>query len=171
MALLQQDPFQLINDFFSSPLLRLFFQLVGLFIVVLWLSLVYWTYVDASRRGAVKVYWTIIALVFPFVGTLIYLIVRPPEYLLDSRERELELAVLERELRHQVHICPSCRSMVERDFLVCPECGQQLKKSCANCSRAINLDWDVCPYCAHEQRGGNRDQQQVEHDERNYEKE
>jgi RNA polymerase subunit RPABC4/transcription elongation factor Spt4 len=170
-ALLQADtdPFQLISDFLGSPLLRLFFQLMGLFIVVLWLSLVYWTYVDASRRGAVKIYWGLIALIFPFVGTLVYLIVRPPEYLLDSRERELELAVLERELRHQIQVCPSCRAMVERDYLLCPECGRQLKKACISCSRPINLDWEVCPYCAREQRG--RGTRRVELDNRSYEKE
>jgi hypothetical protein len=44
----------------------------------------------------VRFFWGAVALLVPFLGTLIYLIVRPPEYLLDSRERELEVAVLER---------------------------------------------------------------------------
>ena len=38
------------------------------------------------------------ASLFPFVGTVIYLIVRPPEYLEDVRERELEIAAAEARL-------------------------------------------------------------------------
>lgn len=88
--------------------------------VVLWLALAYWTFADAGRRGTVRFFWGAVALLVPFLGTLIYLIVRPPEYLLDSRERELEVAVLERELRQQVSLCPRCRSIVEKEFLLCP---------------------------------------------------
>ena len=35
---------------------------------------------------------------FPFIGTIVYLIVRPPEYLDDVRERELEIAAAEARL-------------------------------------------------------------------------
>lgn len=70
------DPFRLVDDFLNSPLLRLRFQLVILFFVVSWLALVY---------------WGIVAFSFPFIGTLIYRIVRPPEYLLGSRERQKPL--------------------------------------------------------------------------------
>jgi hypothetical protein len=122
------DPFQFINDVLNSPFLRLGFYLVALFFVVLWLSLAYWTFTDADRRGAMRFYWGIMALIFPFIGTLVYIIGRPPEYLLDSRERELELAVLERELKARVTQCPNCRSVVEKEYLLCPECGWDLKK-------------------------------------------
>ena len=37
-------------------------------------------------------------MVIPFLGTIIYLIVRPPEYLDEARERELELLALEQRL-------------------------------------------------------------------------
>ena len=90
------DPFRVVDDLLSSPYLTIGFRLVLFFFVVLWLSLAYWTFADAGRRGTIRFFWGIVALVFPFVGTLIYVIVRPPEYALDSRERELELAVLER---------------------------------------------------------------------------
>ncbi len=45
------DPFQIISNFLESPILRISGQLVLLLFVVLWVSLVYWTYADASRRG------------------------------------------------------------------------------------------------------------------------
>lgn len=150
--LLQADPFQSISDALESPLLTLGLRLALLFFVVLWLSLVYWTFTDAGRRGAMRWYWIVVAVLFPFIGTLIYVIVRPPEYVLDARERELELAFLEKELRQKVDLCPNCRAVVEKDYLLCPECGWDLKTPCANCGKPLDMKWDTCPYCATSQR-------------------
>jgi RNA polymerase subunit RPABC4/transcription elongation factor Spt4 len=152
--LLQEDPdpFRVINDFLNSPILTIGFRVAVLFFVVLWISLAYWTFQDAGRRGTIRFFWGIAALIFPFLGPLIYLIVRPPEYVLDSRERELELAVLERELKQRVNLCPNCRSVVEKEYLLCPVCGWDLKKPCDNCGRPLHLDWRTCPYCATVQR-------------------
>ena len=142
------DPFRVVDDLLSSPYLTIGFRLVLFFFVVLWLALAYWTFADAGRRGTVRFFWGIVALVFPFVGPLIYVIVRPPEYALDSKERELELAVLERELRQRVDLCPNCRSVVERDYLLCPECDWGLKVPCKSCGKPLDLNWRTCPYCA-----------------------
>jgi RNA polymerase subunit RPABC4/transcription elongation factor Spt4 len=101
-----------------------------------------------------RLLWGLVAVVFPYVGTLIYLIVRPHEYLDDSRERELETAVLERELRNSVLLCPNCRNLVEKDYLICPSCQWELKKSCVNCDRPLNMEWETCPYCGTDQRSG-----------------
>ena len=146
------DPFQVINDFLGSPLLTLGLRLTALFFAILWLALVYWTFTDADRRGSMRWYLGAVALIFPFIGTLIYVIVRPPEYVAESRERELELAILERELKRRADLCPNCHSIVEGDYLLCPECGWDLKRPCENCSRPLQLEWDTCPYCAKEQR-------------------
>ena len=150
------DPFQIITNFLESPVLRIGGQLVLLLFVALWVALVYWTYTDANRRGALSILWGIVAVIFPYVGTLIYLIVRPPEFLAESRERELELAVLERELRSNIHLCPNCRNLVEKDFLVCPVCNWELKKPCVNCERPMNMEWETCPYCGTDQRSGKK---------------
>ncbi|AHY46825.1 Double zinc ribbon [Rubrobacter radiotolerans] len=157
-VLIQQDadPFQFISELLTSPLLRISGQLLLLFIIVLWLALVYWTYADSQRRGALSILWGIVAVVFPFVGTLVYLIVRPPEYLSESRERELELAYLERELRSRASLCPNCRNMVENDYLICPVCNWELKKPCQNCERPLNMEWETCPYCSTDQRSGKK---------------
>lgn len=159
LALLLQDdpnPFQVISDILNSPILRIAGQLLVLLTIIFWISLVYWTYTDARRRGTVAILWGIVAVVFPFVGTLVYLIVRPPEYALDARERELELAVLERELRSRVLLCPNCRALVERDYLICPECNWELKKPCINCERPLDMNWETCPYCGTNQQSGKK---------------
>lgn len=156
--LLQQDsdPFQIISDFLGSPILRIAGQLLILLTIILWLALVYWTYTDARRRGSLAILWGIIAVIFPFLGTLVYLIVRPPEYELDARERELELAVLERELRSRALHCPNCRALVEKDYLICPECHLELKKPCVECEKPLDNSWETCPYCGTDQQTGKK---------------
>jgi predicted amidophosphoribosyltransferase len=109
------------------------------------------------------------ASLFPFVGTLVYLIVRPPEYLEDARERELEMQAAEARLvQAGAALCPHCDAPVDRDFLRCPNCMRKLKEPCVTCSRPLDPNWRVCPYCeteiAHEpprratrRRRGSRD--------------
>lgn len=95
------DPFESISNFFSSGTWSLIVFMVKAFLVIFWLALVWWTYQDARRRSdnmGFVVFATALSLLLPFLGTLIYLVVRPPEYLLDARERELELIALERRL-------------------------------------------------------------------------
>jgi heme exporter protein D len=85
---------------------------------------------------------------FPFVGTVIYMVVRPPEYLEDVRERELEVQASEARL-HQLDqsLCPHCDYRVERDFVRCPSCLRKLKERCVNCARPLDQAWTICPYC------------------------
>src|SRR6187200_3110364 len=71
-----------------------------LVLFVVWLALVYYTFADARRRIAdpLLVGCATAASLFPFVGTVVYMIVRPPEYLDDVREREMEIAAAEARL-------------------------------------------------------------------------
>ena len=68
------------------------------FVLVFWVATVYWVYKDARRRIEDPL------LVWrrdrarrrpPFIGPLIYMLFRPPEYLEDVRERELEIKAME----------------------------------------------------------------------------
>src|SRR5918911_2538745 len=72
-------------------------NLLVFFLVVIWLALVYWTYADAQRRidDPMLVGCATAASLFPFIGTVVYTIVRPPEYLEDARERDLEIRAAE----------------------------------------------------------------------------
>jgi hypothetical protein len=130
--------------------LNLAVNLVLLFLFVLYFALIWWTYADARRRieDPMIVTCATAASVFPFVGTVVYLIVRPPEYLEDVRERELEIAAAEARLAGvEQHVCPYCSNEVEKSFLVCPNCRQRLKEPCTTCGRPLDPRWKVCPYC------------------------
>ena len=127
------------------------FKLLVLVLVVVWLALVWYTFADARRRiddPLLVATATGAAFLFPFVGTIVYMIVRPPEYLEDVRERELEMQAAEARL-HSLNffLCPHCDTEVERDFLRCPSCMRKLKDPCANCAKPLDPSWRICPYC------------------------
>jgi Double zinc ribbon len=130
--------------------LNLAVNLLLLFLAVIWLALVWWTYADARRRIAdpMLVGCATAASLFPFIGTIVYVIVRPPEFLEDVRERELEIAAAQArlaELDH--HSCPYCGFEVEKAFLRCPSCLRRLKEPCGVCGKPLDPRWKICPYC------------------------
>jgi hypothetical protein len=130
--------------------LELAVNLLLLFLVVIWLALIYWTFADARRRIAdpLLVGCATAASVFPFVGTIVYLIVRPPEYLEDVRERELEIQAAEARLSSLEHLhCQYCGFEVEKDFLRCPSCLRRLREPCNVCNKPLDPRWKLCPYC------------------------
>ena len=84
----------------------------------------------------------------PFLGPIIYLFVRPPEYLQDVHERQLEILAMEERLAQIDQRCPVCRAKVDESFLVCPVCTSRLKQACASCGKPLDALWQICPYCA-----------------------
>jgi hypothetical protein len=134
----------------NSDGLNLAVNMLILFLVVIYLALVYWTYMDAIRRieDPMLVICATVASLFPFVGTILYVIVRPPEYLDDIRERELEMQAAEARL-HELNymLCPQCDYEVEREFLRCPSCTRKLRDPCRNCGKPLDPTWKLCPYC------------------------
>jgi hypothetical protein len=125
-------------------------KLLVLGLVVVWLSLVYYTFADARRRigDPMLVACATAASLFPFIGTVVYMIVRPPEYLDDVRERELEMQAAEARLAELgYHLCPHCDYEVEKDFLRCPNCLRKLKDPCKACGKPLDPMWKLCPFC------------------------
>src|SRR5262249_7175780 len=72
-----------------------------------WLAVAYWVYKDARRR--IEDPWlvamsVVLGLIPPFFGALVYMLFRPPEFLEDIRERELEIKAMEERLaRRRLH--------------------------------------------------------------------
>jgi hypothetical protein len=141
--------------------LNLVATLFLLLLVVLWLALIVYTYLDARRRisDPFLVACATVASFFPFVGTAVYAIVRPPEYLADAHERELEIKAAElrvRQLRDQS--CPNCEYPVEKNYLRCPNCQRRLKDPCPSCGKPVDPRWGLCPYCETNLRGDSEEQ-------------
>jgi hypothetical protein len=139
-----------IFDFFSHSTWTVIRNLTVFFVGVFWLSVAFWVYKDARRR--IEDPWlvamaTVLGLVPPFVGALIYMLFRPPEYLEDVRERELEIKAMEERLSRRNLHCPVCRADVDSSFLICPVCTTRLRQSCRNCKAPLEALWQICPYC------------------------
>ena len=135
--------------------LSLITQLLVLFLIVTYVALIYWTYMDAKRRieDPVLIACATAASVFPFIGTIVYTILRPPEFLEDREERELELRAAELRLRQLIEqSCPHCEYPIERNYLRCPNCERRLRNPCRKCSQPLDPKWGSCPYCEAEVR-------------------
>jgi len=118
---------------------------------LLWLASAFWVFKDARRRiesGWLVGLAALLGLAIPFLGPIVYLFVRPPEYLEDVRERELEVRAIEERLRARTLECPVCRATVESSYVVCPICTTRLKQACTGCGAPLEAIWQACPYCA-----------------------
>jgi len=162
--------------------LNLAVNLLVFFLFVIYVALVYWTYADASRRldDPLLIACATVAAMFPFIGTIVYTIVRPPEYLEDRHEREIEVKAAEKRLSLlENRTCRNCGGEIEPSFLRCPSCMRKLKEPCRNCAKPLDPRWRVCPYCEAEVAGfragaaerPRRSRREAERDERGAERE
>jgi heme exporter protein D len=134
----------------DNDALNLTVNLLVLFLVVVWLALIAWTFFDARRRlnDQILVWCSVGASLFPFIGTIVYSILRPPEFLDDRRERELEIRAAELRVRQlSEQSCPKCEYPLEKGFLRCPNCQSRVKDPCPSCREPIDPRWSMCPYC------------------------
>jgi hypothetical protein len=134
----------------SNSGLNLAVTLFILMIVVVWLALIVYTYLDARRRisDPFLVACATVGSFFPYIGTAVYAIVRPPEFLEDAHERELEIRAAELKVRQLTEAsCPKCEYPVEKSFLRCPQCQGRLKDPCQSCGKPVDPRWALCPYC------------------------
>lgn len=143
--------FSSFHDVFHSTAFVVARNLAIFLAVVFWLALAYWVYKDARRRIGDP--WlvglaSVLGLVPPYVGPVVYLLFRPAETLEDVRSRQAELRALEQHLGRARPTCPVCSSAVETDYLVCPVCTTELRQACTSCEAPLEPLWQVCPYCA-----------------------
>lgn len=85
-------------------------------------------YFDAPKRGMDPWLWMTVAVFVPnLIGLIIYLIVR----------------------QSVKNACIKCGKAIQKEFKICPYCGQNQEILCENCKKAVAPDWSTCPYCAH----------------------
>ncbi len=119
------------------------------FLVVVWLSLILWTFRDVRRRTRdpwIRILSVIVSTFLFIPGALIYLLLRPPLTLEEEYQKNLEEEALMQSL-DEVATCPGCSRRTQPDWMACPTCHTRLKKKCIRCGKAIDNSWDLCPYC------------------------
>jgi hypothetical protein len=110
-----------------TPLLilaGLFGALAMVGFAVFWLSLAWWVFADARKRGGQGFAWGVLVLLTNVVGAVVYLIAR-----------------------QQQQTCGTCGAISERNFTHCPQCGTGLKQVCHNCGKTLRRDWAYCVNC------------------------
>ena len=144
----------------TTPIAEVSLLTVGIvagvgYVVVLWVATAFFVLRDARRRSTSLVFALfalILGFVPPFLGPLVYLVVRPPRTLDEERALALEeqtLLDIDRDPT-PMRPCPSCGRDIETEFVVCPYCRTQFARRCHSCERILRLGWSVCPYCAEE---------------------
>jgi len=142
--------FSSFHDFFHSTGFVIARNVAVLTAVVFWLALGFWVYKDARRRigdPILVLFATLLGLVPPYIGPIVYLLFRPAETLEDVRCRRAELQALEQQLTRSRPTCPVCTSQVESEYLACPVCATMLREPCATCHAPLEPLWQVCPFC------------------------
>lgn len=128
------------------------FWLTGAYFVAFWFSLIVWSFRDIRARSRdlfSQALGTLLVLPPPPVnlgGLVLYLILRPRQTLAEVYERSLEEEALLQGIE-DVEVCPACKQLIERDYIICPQCYTQLKRKCPDCGRLMELTWSVCAYC------------------------
>ena len=120
--------------FFGDPVTSLLVRLSGAYIVLVWLAVALWAFVDMRRRtnNPVAAYAAaaLIILASPVLflpALLVHRIIRPAEFTSERRVAKLREAALEAETVSPR--CPECRRPVDEDWLLCPDCRRPLGPS------------------------------------------
>jgi predicted amidophosphoribosyltransferase len=112
-------------------------------------GMVIWTFRDMrarSRDVLAQILATLLVLVLPIVGLVVYMMLRPRETLAEAYEHSLEQEALLQAIEEPEE-CPGCGQRIDSGFLYCPDCHTHLKKACPECSKPLRLHWTLCPYC------------------------
>jgi hypothetical protein len=120
------------------------------FFTAVWAASVVWVVRDAERRcsdPSLRVVSTGAAVLLPFVGAGLYLLIRPCEERLDVRARRLRIQMLQRSFAEPATTCAACMWPVEPEFKCCPRCGEHLRRACDRCGELVRLTWTACPWC------------------------
>src|SRR5258708_7387749 len=138
------------TGFVNSAVVQLGVRFIGLYLFVLYIAQIFWTYRDAQNRTENRVLPVLAALLVtavPVLGLFVYLIVRSRETISEAYERQLAEESLLAEAEQRI-VCPTCHERVQEDFILCPTCRTRLKRVCPSCAKLIRPEWNICPYCA-----------------------
>lgn len=129
-------------------------RMLAICLVLFWLVVVYWVWLDVSERTTnifTKIIVVLLVLFLNFVGLIIYLLVRPNQTIEEIYWADLERRYLKYETA-ELGDCPKCGSQLYPGFKFCPQCKYKLKIKCSNCGIHIPRDSKYCANCGEELR-------------------
>ena len=138
-----------ILQFLNSPSFTLWQIIALVYVGLLWLSIIIWVTRDSISRSsslAFQIFAILINLVVPILGVMLYLIIRPGRTHVERYYETLEKQLLEDKGTDGI-TCEKCMTVLDKNFIFCPNCRQKLKKECDQCHQSFPSIWEVCPYC------------------------
>ncbi len=139
-----------------ATLIGIFVALMGAFFFAFWVAMGIWTFNDIrsrTRDWLAIVLASLLVLVFPLVGLVLYMMIRPRETLADVFDRALEEESLLRELEATLS-CHRCGVPVQDSWNFCSNCHSQLRFACSNCGKGMRHEWSICVSCGADQLEG-----------------
>jgi RNA polymerase subunit RPABC4/transcription elongation factor Spt4 len=136
----------------------------GAFLFAFWIAMGIWTFHDIRQRTRdwlVIILAVVLVLVFPLIGLLLYMMIRPKATLADVYDRALEEEALLRELE-QTQACSTCGVPVKDVWVYCPNCHSQLQHNCPSCGSLVRNDWEICVFCGTAQQALRAPQRRLE---------
>ena len=121
----------------------------GAFLFAFWVAMGIWTFNDIrtrSRDWLTIILACLLVLIFPIIGWVLYLMIRPKQTLADVYDRALEEEALLREIEETI-ACHNCGIPAKENWIFCPNCHAQLQHSCQKCGNLVRNEWDICVYC------------------------
>jgi len=139
------------SDLFNSiaTVVGVVVAVLGAFFFAFWIAMGIWTFNDIrsrSRDWLAIVLACLLVLIFPIIGLILYLMIRPKHTLAEVYDRALEEEALLREIEETV-ACITCGIPVKETWVYCPNCHHQLQHSCVSCKNLVRNDWEICVYC------------------------
>jgi len=121
----------------------------GAFLFAFWVAMGIWTFNDIrsrSRDWLAILLACALVLIFPVVGLILYMMIRPKDTLSEVYDRALEEEALLRELEGTM-ACHMCGVPVKENWVYCPNCHEQLQHACTNCGNLVRNEWEICVFC------------------------
>jgi len=130
------------------------FNLVKLIILgyfgLLWLTIIIWVTRDSIHRSNSLLFQTfsiLLNILIPFLGVLLYLIIRPSQTNMERYYDEMEHRALVDNTEDKNLTCENCLTIVDSNYTYCPSCSTRIKKSCSHCNKPFPSVWNICPFC------------------------
>lgn len=123
-------------------------------LVLFWLVVVYWVWLDSGERTSnrnTRILYVLLVVILNVIGWIIYLIIRPSQTIEEIYWSDLERRYLKYETA-ELGDCSKCGTQLYPGYTFCPTCRYQLKRKCTQCDVYIDRKNKHCPYCGKEMR-------------------
>lgn len=126
---------------------------------LLWLAIIIWVTKDSLQRSTsilFQAFSILLNILIPFLGVLLYLIIRPGKTRMEHYYEDLERQVLEGEETVDQNTCGKCLTPADKEYNFCPNCGENLKKTCVRCKKSFPVVWNICPFCGKDNKDASK---------------